>query len=199
MLSLKSESQFSQVFKEGGENTLVDLSIAGSEKPYAVLIQDVSLDPVASKPLHVDFFAVNLKEKVRTEVPLVLVGEAPAVKELEGTLIQPMHMLEVESLPTNIPHEITVDVSQLKTFTDTISVADLTIPEGVEIFAEPDEIVASVQEPRSEEELKELEEEVTEDVTQVEGVADKDAEGEGGGEVERPQEESEKTGSENKE
>src|SRR3989344_7671911 len=148
------ESQFSQVFKEGGENTLVDLSIAGSEKPYAVLIQDVSLDPVASKPLHVDFFAVNLKEKVRTEVPLVLVGEAPAVKELEGTLIQPMHMLEVESLPTNIPHEITVDVSQLKTFTDTISVADLTIPEGVEIFAEPDEIVASVQEPRSEEERK---------------------------------------------
>jgi len=175
-----NEKQFKHVFQEGGENTLVDLSIEGEERPFAVLIQEVALDPVKSTPLHVDFFAVNLKEKVRADVPLVTIGESLAVKELEGTLVQPMHSLEVESLPANIPHEIEVDVSSLKTFEDHISVKDLIIPNDVEIFADADDIVVSVQEPRSQEELEELEEEVSEDISAVEGVADADEEGEEG-------------------
>jgi len=175
-------AQFSRVFSQGGENTLVELSVAGEEKPYSVLIYDVSLDPVKSTPIHVDFFAVNLKEKVKAEVPLVIVGEAPAVKELEGTLIQPLHAIEVECLPSDIPHEISVDVSGLKTFEDHLSVSDITVPEGVEILTDKEEIIASVQEPRSQEELEALETEVEEDVTKVEGVADAEVvEGEEGG------------------
>ena len=187
MVKIK-ESHFSTVFKEGGENTLLELSVNGTEKPYAVLIQDVTLDPVFDRPLHVDFYAVNLKEKVQTEVPIVLVGEAPAVKELEGTLIQPLHELQVESLPTEIPHEIEVDVSGLKTFEDSIKVSDINIPGGVQILTDLNEIVVAVQEPRSEEEMAALEEEVKEDIAQVEGVADASEEGaEGAAETPAPE------------
>jgi large subunit ribosomal protein L25 len=170
-------SEFEQVFKEAGENTLVSLNVTG-EKPYTVLIYDVATDPVRMAPIHIDFFAVNLKEKVRTEVPLTIIGESSAVKELEGTLIQPMHVLEVESLPQDIPHEITVDISSIKTFEDHITVGDLPIPTNVTVLAEPTDIVALVEEPRSQEELEELEEAPTEDVSAVEGVEKEGDEGE---------------------
>lgn len=194
------ETLFKKVFSQGGENTLVDLAVDGEEKPYTVLIQDVARHPVKSSPVHVDFYVVNLKETVRTEIPLTIVGVSPAVKELEGTLIQPMHSVEVESLPMDIPHEIEVDISGLVTFEDHITVADLSVGENVEILAEPGDIVASVQEPRSEEELEELEEEVVEDVSDVEGVEDEEEREEGEeGEMESPAPEQEKGQKEEKE
>jgi large subunit ribosomal protein L25 len=162
---------FMKVFSAAGENTLIDLELEGGEI-RTVLIHDVAEDPISHHPLHVDFFAVRLDEKIKTEVPLVFAGDSPAVKELLGTLIKTMHALEVESLPADIPRELTVDISGLKTFDDHMLVKDIEVPDGVEVLTAPDEIVASVQPPRSEEELEELKEAVVEDVTQVEGVAD---------------------------
>ncbi len=173
------KKQFKKVFKEVGENTLINLKIDDKEAKK-VLISDHQIDPLTGEPIHIDFHQVKLTEKVKAEVPLKFVGEelSPAIRELEGVLGKEKDNIEVESLPVDIPHEIEVDVSVIKTFDDTIYVSDLKVPANVKVLDEPQEVVAKVFPPRSEEELKELEEEVVEDVEKVEEVEKKEEEGE---------------------
>lgn len=111
-----------------------------------------------------------MTEKIVTEIPLKFIGEAPAVVDLDGTLLVNRDNIEVECLPTDLVHEIEVDISSLKTFDDLIKVADLKIPKGLEVLNDPNEVVASVTPPRSEEELAELEAPVEEKVEEVEEV-----------------------------
>ncbi len=113
-----------------------------------------------------------MTEKLTATVPLKFVGETPAVKEQGGTLVHPISEVEVESLPLDLPHEIEVDVSALKTFEDVIRVQDLKVDRSkVAILAEPDAAVVLVERPRTAEELAALETAPAEvDVTAVEGV-----------------------------
>lgn len=154
------QRDFLRVFREAGENTIVTLTIEedGRQDVRNVLIHDVATDPITGMPIHVDFYQVRLDEKVKVAVPLVFVGESPAVKHEGGVLVKALQELEIEALPANIPEEITVDISSLATFEDAIYVRDLAIPEGVEVLVPGDSAVASVQPPRTEEELKALEE-----------------------------------------
>jgi large subunit ribosomal protein L25 len=149
--------EFTKLYKEIGGNTIVKLEIA-DEKAVKVLIHDVQVHPVRGEVLHVDFFAVNMKEKIRTEVPLELTGEAPAVEVLGGTLITVKSEVEIEALPDQLPSEFILDVTKLATFDDVIRVSDIIIPEGVTMITDADEVLVSVSEPRSEEELAELDE-----------------------------------------
>ncbi len=179
--------EFLDAFKEAGENTLIDLDIK-EDKLHTVLIQSVDLDPVKETPLHVDFYQVRLDEKIKTEAPIIFEGVSPAVKELEGTLVKQLNFIEVESLPNKIPQDVKVDISKLKNFDDLIKVKDISVGEGVEVITDEEEVIALVVPPRSEEELAELEEEVTEDVTQVEGVEEEGEEEESDETVEEEKE-----------
>ncbi|MGI6103175.1 MAG: 50S ribosomal protein L25 [Patescibacteria group bacterium] len=143
---------FRRLYNEAGGSTLISLEVAG-QSPVKILIQDAQLDPVTDEPIHVDLFAVNLKEEVETAVPLAFVGESPAVEEQDGNLVTNLTELEIKTLPTNIPSEIEVDISVLKTFEDQIRVSDIKAPGGVEVLVDGDVMVAFVEEPRSEEEL----------------------------------------------
>jgi large subunit ribosomal protein L25 len=111
-----------------------------------------------------------MDEKIKTEVELVFVGDSPAVKELSGVLVKNMDKVEIECLPADLPSSIEVDISPMKTFDDYIYVKDLKIGKGVEIELDLETVVALVSPPRSEEELKGLEEKVESDVTTVEGM-----------------------------
>jgi len=144
------ESDFTKVWKAAGESTIIELK--GLEGASAVLIQDVDLDKLYGTPIHVDFLAVRADEKVEVSVPLVFTGVAPAEKDLGGSLVKVMHEIDVEALPKDLPHELSVDLSTLKTFDDQIKVSDLTLPSGVTAVAQPTEVVALVQPPRAEEE-----------------------------------------------
>ncbi len=144
---------FWKVYGAAGGNTLIDLAIDGG-KTVKVLIQDVQLDPVLDVPIHADFYAVNLKETVQTEIPLNFVGDAPAVVDLEGSLVTNKTEVEVKALPTDLISEIDVDVSVLKTFEDIIRVSDLKVPSTIEILDDPEDVVALVNEPKSDEELQ---------------------------------------------
>lgn len=159
--------KFRKIWDEAGSSALVDLEIDNNQ-PIKVLIQDVITSPVYDEIQHVDFFAVNLKEKVTTEIPLTFVGEAPAVKELEGSLVTQKQEVEVEALPTDLISEIEVDISMLKTFDDVIMIKDLKVPDTITIMHDPEEIVAQVAEPRSQEEL---EAELAEDTAAAEEAA----------------------------
>lgn len=166
------ELAFGKVFEKAGENTVVVLDLEGGAKDN-VLICDYQIDPLSGKFRHVDFLRINMKEDVETNVPLVFVGEAPAVKEKGGILIKVLDEVEVKCLPGNIPQEFEVDLTKLVNFEDVIAISDLAIPEGVEILDDPETVIASVSEPRSEEELAELNEKVEEDVSKVSEVKEK--------------------------
>ncbi|MBX4205474.1 MAG: 50S ribosomal protein L25 [Candidatus Doudnabacteria bacterium] len=172
-----NEREFAKVFKLAGESTLVNLSLDGQSRP--VLIHDVQNHYLNDQPIHVDFYAVNMNEKLKATVPLHFEGEAPAVKALGGILLTNISEVEVECLPADLPHAITVDIGVLNTFDDAIHISDLKVADKVEILGSPDEVVASVSAPRTEAELASLSEKpVVEDVTQVEGVVKPEAPGE---------------------
>lgn len=166
--------EFSQAYEYAGTNTIVTLQIDDAKKPLNVLIYDFQNDPVSSIFTHVDFYVVNLKEEVETEIPLVFVGVAPAVKELGGTLVKNHDALEVRALPNDLPREIEVDLTKLKTFDDQITIADIAVNDKVQILLDPEMIIATVAEPRTDEELAALDEAVDADVSKVEGVVEKE-------------------------
>lgn len=158
---------FKKVYGEAGTSNLIDLKLNG--KNIKTLVHDIQIDPLTGETIHIDFMKVNMKEKIHAEIPLEFIGEAPAVAELEGSLINPIDSIEVECLPGDLVSEIQVDLSVLKDFEGNIKVSDLKVPAGVEILSDPEEIIAYVQEPKSEEELEaELAEPVVENVEEVE-------------------------------
>ncbi|XLQ20494.1 MAG: 50S ribosomal protein L25 [Candidatus Moraniibacteriota bacterium] len=180
-------TEFKRLFDKAGTNTVVSLDVDG--KKVNVLVYDYQLDAISDEFTHIDFYAVNMKEAVEAEVPLVFVGVSAAVKELGGTLIKNNDSLVVKALPAELPHEIEVDLSGLATFDDSISVGDVSVSDKVEIILDENATIASVIAPRTEEEMAELDSEVDADVSKIEGMADKDEEGEDGEEGEEKKEE----------
>ena len=164
-----NERDFAKAFKSAGESTIVNLVVDGKTQP--VLIHEVQNHYLTGLPIHVDFYAVDMTEKIKVKVPLHFVGESPAVKALGGTLVKNLSEVEVECLPGDLPHSFEVDISNLNTFEDAIRVSGIQVSDKVTILAGADEVVVTVTPPRSEEEMKALEEApVAEDVTKVEGV-----------------------------
>lgn len=134
---------FGKVLREAGEATIV--SLAGLGEALPTLIHEVDLDPLTSLPRHVDFYAVTKGQMVEVAIPLVFIGTSPAV-EAGANLVKVLHELEVEADPMNLPHDIKVDLSLLKVINDRIHAKDLSLPAGVALMTEPEEIVALVQE-----------------------------------------------------
>lgn len=166
-LNLKVDAkEFEKIYKEAGESSLISLEIEGKKIP--VLIHEVQFDPLSEKPIHVDFYQPSLKEEIEAKVPLVFVGEAPAVKELGGTLVKALSEIEIKVLPQNLPHEIKVDISKLKNFEDRILVKDLSLPVGVKVLRNPEDALAFVLPPEKVEE--ELEKPIEEKVEEVEVI-----------------------------
>jgi large subunit ribosomal protein L25 len=165
-------SDFEKIYQEAGESTLIKLNVSDGDRKLkkeerVVLIHDIARDPVSDKIIHIDFYQVKMDEAISTEVSLVFIGESEAVKRDGGVLVKNIQEIEVEALPADLPHEIEVDISVLKSFDDAIRIKDLKIPDKVKVVANADDMVASVLPPRTEEELAELEEKVVEEVEEV--------------------------------
>jgi len=147
--------EFQKVFVKSGRTHLVDLVVDGS-RTEKVLVREIQNHPRRLGPIHVDFYQVNLEEKIRVEVPVHLIGESAAVKRGDADVLQPIHALEVECLPTEIPEEFEVDLTPLAEIDDGLRVSELTVPRGITILADPEELVVKIVHKR---ELK-IEEEV---------------------------------------
>lgn len=150
---------FRKLYTEAGTSSIVLLDIKDSGTKN-VLVQDIDFDPLTNVPRHIDFYEVSMTEKITTNIPLHFVGDSVAVIEQSGTLVTNKDEVEVECLPADLPHEIEVDISVLADFETAIHVRDLKVASGVEIKDDPEEMVATVEPPRSEEEMAELEEPV---------------------------------------
>ena len=120
-------------------------------------------------------------KKIEVNIPLAFVGVSPAVKDLGGNLVKVMHEITIEASPENLPHEIEVDISALTTFDSVILAKDITLPKGVSLATEEDEVVASVSAPRGDEPEEPA---VAPDLSAIEVVkkGKKDEEADGAGE-----------------
>lgn len=137
-------------------SALIQIHLDGEE--YFALVREKQRDILRGTLTHIDFQAVSLTETVRAEVAIDLVGDSPAVKDMGGILVTNVEQLDVEALPRDLPERIEVDVSNLEDIGDAIYVRDLSLPESVTVFAEPDDVIVVVTLPA--EELEEEEEEV---------------------------------------
>lgn len=150
-MSLQVDYQaFRKLYKKAGSNTVIDLEIDGKGMKN-VLIHNVSAHPVTDLYTHVEFINVRMDEEVTTTIPVRLEGQAPAVKDLAGILIQNLDGVEVTCLPKDLVHEIVVSVESLVDFNSSITVADLKIPAGITVLNEPEASVAYVTAPQEEE------------------------------------------------
>jgi large subunit ribosomal protein L25 len=135
-----------------GDNALYNIAIDGDTSTARVV--DAQRDPVSGLLIHVDFAPVNMTERIEVTVPLHVTGDAPGVEE-GGVLQQVAYEIQVESLPGDIPQEITLDVSGLG-MNENLTLGDLTLPEGVTLLSEPEEVAVTVTAPTeiSEEEME---------------------------------------------
>ena len=142
---------FEKLYQQAGESSLVDLVMPDSSVKK-VLIHEIQRDPVSHKITHVDFFEVDLTKKVTAAVELEFIGEAPIVKNEGGIFIKQLDQVEIECLPTDLIHNIEVDISGLDSFDSSIHIKDLKIPENIIITNNPEDVVAGIAQPRRSEE-----------------------------------------------
>jgi large subunit ribosomal protein L25 len=147
--------EFQKVFIKSGRTHLVDLVVDG-DRTEKVLVREIQTHPRRLGPIHVDFYQVSLEEKITVEVPVHLTGESAAVKRGDADVLQPIHSVRVECLPTDIPASFEVDLTPLEDIESELRVSDLVVPKGVTVLDEPDDLVVKIVHKR---ELK-VEEEV---------------------------------------
>jgi large subunit ribosomal protein L25 len=145
-----------------GDNALYDIDL-GSGAATARIV-DVQRDPVSGRLIHVDFAPVNMRERIEVTVPLHIVGESPGAEE-GGVLQQVAYEVQIESLPGDIPQEITLDVSTLG-MNENLTLADVSLPEGVTLISDPEEVAATVTAPT----------EITEEDLEAAGVVEEPSE-----------------------
>ena len=147
--------EFQKVYVKSGRTHLVDLVVDGG-RTEKVLVREIQTHPRRLGPIHVDFYQVSLEEKITVEVPVHLTGESAAVKRGDADILQPIHRVRVECLPTDIPEAFEVDLTPLEEIESELRISDLSVPKGVTVLDEPDELVIKIVHRR---ELK-VEEEV---------------------------------------
>ena len=163
--------------KKGGRSTIMYFKNEKGEE-FPVLVQDIQYEPVTDKMIHVDVMAIDLNKPIHTQIPLILTGESPAVRELGGILVQSKKKVEVECLPNDLIHQIEVDISHLEDFRTSITIGDLNVPDAIKILDAEDVNVATVSAPKEEVEEEVVEEEV-EGEEAAEGEEGEKKEGEG--------------------
>ncbi len=136
---------FKKVFETAGETGIIALSVGTEKKP--VLIRGTQVHPLTDDLLHIDFYQVNLSEKVTVNVPLEIIGESPAVEKKIGLLLTPVTEVEVEALPGDLPENIEVDISNLTNIDDEIKVKDLKVDRSkIDVLADEELVVAQIGE-----------------------------------------------------
>lgn len=168
--------EFRKVYAEAGESTLVYVKL--DKESYPAIIHDVATDPVHDTFIHADFYKVRLDEKIKAKIQVVFVGESPAVKGLGGILVKNINEIEVEGLPQDLPHNFEIDISKMENLGDEVKVKDLKVSSNIEIKANPEDIIALMQAPMSEEELKAQLEAPTTGIEDVELIKKEPKEGE---------------------
>jgi large subunit ribosomal protein L25 len=151
--------EFQKVFVKSGRTHLVDLVMDG-DRTEKVLVREIQMHPRRQGPIHVDFYQVNLQEKIEVEVPVHLSGESAAVKRGDADILHAMHSVRVECLPSDIPESFELDITPLEEIDMEVRVSELPVPKGVTILEDAEELVVKIvhkREMKVEEEIPAVE------------------------------------------
>jgi len=148
-----------------GKSSLIALKLDSTKRPKMVIVRDIQREPVSGDLLHVDLYQVKMEEKVKLSVPLVLVGDAPAIRDRGGILVQNMSAIEVECLPANMPQRIEVDLTVLEEIDQAVHVKDLSIDESVSILSDREQAIVQIARSK-------VEVEVAEEIAAAEAAAE---------------------------
>lgn len=150
-----SAGELRRILPRVGTNIPVSVQIDGSDDENICFVREVQRHPLTEDLLHIDFIRVDVTQTISAEVPITLVGSAPATQQ-GGTLLQPLTSLLVEALPMDMPASIEADVSGLDDFEKSIVVSDIVVRDNVRVLTDSDEFVARVSPPRVEADIFEL-------------------------------------------
>ena len=137
-------AQLQHTLAQAGKTRLISLSLDKAKKPRNVVVREVQRDPRTDELLHVDFYQVRMAEKIRVEVPIILVGESPALKLKENILAHDLNSLTIESLPDEIPPSVELDISSLIDTEQTIRVKDIVLGDGVTVLNDPEHVAVKI-------------------------------------------------------
>ena len=157
-------------------NAILSLRVEGEKAARPVIVREVRRDLLNDKILHVDFYQVSLAEKMKADVPLVLIGKSPAVEDLGGILLQGLDAISVEALPADIPPHIEIDISSLTAFDSSVHVRDLVVDPKIHVLTEGDSVITSVAPPKKVVEAAPAEGEAAAEGEREEGAAEETAE-----------------------
>ena len=162
-------SELQNLLAHAGKTRLVNLEVDG-EKAKIIFVREIQRDVITRELLHVDFYQVKRTEKIAFDVPIVLVGEAPALKFKGRMLVHGINSLSVECLPANVPPQIDIDITQLEEVDQAINVKDIVLDPEITVHADPEQLVVKISEVmvREVEEAPEVAEEAE---TGAEGAA----------------------------
>jgi large subunit ribosomal protein L25 len=170
--------ELERVLSQAGQTRLINLKLAKEKKPRTVVVREFDRDWRKGQLVHVDFYQVKMEEKIRVEVPVVLLGEAPALKSKENMLEHELGTFTVECLPAKIPNNIEVDISSLIELDQAIRVKDITLDKDITVLNNPDLVVAKISFRPVEKVVEEvLEAEVAEVAEEAEEAAEAPEEG----------------------
>ncbi|HUV57071.1 MAG TPA: 50S ribosomal protein L25 [Dehalococcoidales bacterium] len=164
-------AQLQQLIAQAGMTKLLNLEIENEKQPKSVFIREIQRQPSTGALIHVDFYQIRKSEKIKIEVPIVLTGEAPAMKLKGRSLMQTLNSLSIECLPDKIPPQLEVDLSSLEEANQAIHVRDITLGSGITINTDPDQLVVKITEAVAE---KVVEEVVAEEVEEVKAEAEEE-------------------------
>jgi large subunit ribosomal protein L25 len=167
--------ELGRIIAHAGATRLISLKIAGEKQPKGVFIREIQRDVISKQLLHVDFYQVKMGEKMEVEVPVVLVGEAPAMKEKGRMLAHSITSLHIECLPDKVPPQIEVDISILEEIEQAIHVKDIVLDPDITVHTDPEQLVVKVAEAVVK--VEEVEEVVEEEEAAAEAEAEAPAEG----------------------
>jgi large subunit ribosomal protein L25 len=153
---------------QAGQTRLIDLKLGKEKKPRTVVVREFNRDWRRGELVHVDFYQVKMEEKIRLEIPVVLIGEAPALKAKTNMLDHELGTFTVECLPAKIPDSIEVDISSLTELDQAIRVKDITLDKEVTVLNSPDLVVAKI----SLRPVEKVEEKVVEEAVAAEAEAE---------------------------
>jgi len=163
-------AKLQRIIAQTGRTRPINLEIEGDKRPRTVFIREIQRDELTRQLLHVDFYQVKKTEKIKVDIPIVFVGEAPAMKEKENILTHGVTSLAIECLPGEVPPQIEVDLSHLEEVEQAIYVRDITLSPDITVMTEPDQLMVKVSKARVE-----RVEEVVEEVVAEEVVAEEEA------------------------
>ena len=137
-------TELQRVLDEAGKTQLISLKIDNEKKPRTVVVHEVQIEPQTGESLHVDFYQVKMAEKVKVEIPIVLVGEAPALKLKENMLVQELNTLSVECLPAKIPPSVELDLNSLTESEQAVRVKDIELDREVTVLNDPELVMVKI-------------------------------------------------------